>query len=133
MVSGRHALLTCDVWEHAYYLDYQDRRQDFLAQFFDHLANWEFAAERLALEGEGSYTGARSYREGAERFSRSGKVGEAATAARRAFEGPEGEVLRQAEEEGRLRGQGDRRKRAAAEPGVGGANPKDADPRKGKR
>ena len=41
------ALLTCDVWEHAYYLDYQNRRKDFVQAFLDHLANWEFAASLL--------------------------------------------------------------------------------------
>lgn len=101
MVAGRHALLVCDVWEHAYYLDYQNRRQDFIAAFLDHLVNWEFAAERLRLQGEGSYTGARQYREGAERFARSGRVEEAASAARRAVDDAEGEALRQAEEQGR--------------------------------
>ena len=44
---GQNALLTCDVWEHAYYLDYQNRRKDYLATFIDRLANWEFAASRL--------------------------------------------------------------------------------------
>ena len=41
------ALLTCDVWEHAYYLDCQNRRKDFVQSFLDHLANWEFAASQL--------------------------------------------------------------------------------------
>ena len=41
------ALLTCDVWEHAYYLDYQNRRKDFVQAFLDHLANWEFAEAHL--------------------------------------------------------------------------------------
>jgi Fe-Mn family superoxide dismutase len=41
------ALLTCDVWEHAYYLDYQNRRKDFVQAFLDHLANWEFAVSQL--------------------------------------------------------------------------------------
>ncbi len=41
-------LLTCDVWEHAYYLDYQNRRPDFLQVFLDSLINWDFAAENLA-------------------------------------------------------------------------------------
>ena len=41
------ALLTCDVWEHAYYLDYQNRRKDFVEAFLDHLANWDFAASQL--------------------------------------------------------------------------------------
>ena len=35
-------LLTVDVWEHAYYLDYQNKRADYLSSFFEHLINWEF-------------------------------------------------------------------------------------------
>lgn len=41
------AVLTCDVWEHSYYLDYQNRRKEFVEAFLDHLANWEFAASQL--------------------------------------------------------------------------------------
>ena len=48
MTSGQTALLTCDVWEHAYYLDYQNRRADFLKAFLENMANWEFAAQQLA-------------------------------------------------------------------------------------
>jgi superoxide dismutase, Fe-Mn family len=48
MVQGQTALLTCDVWEHAYYLDYQNRRADFVGVFLDHLVNWDFAAKNLA-------------------------------------------------------------------------------------
>ncbi|MCX7010740.1 MAG: superoxide dismutase [Kiritimatiellaeota bacterium] len=47
LVHGQDALLTCDVWEHAYYLDYQNRRKDFLQMFVDHLVNWEFEASQL--------------------------------------------------------------------------------------
>jgi Fe-Mn family superoxide dismutase len=47
MAHGQTALLTCDVWEHAYYLDYQNRRKDFVQAFLEHLANWDFAASRL--------------------------------------------------------------------------------------
>jgi len=47
MVSGQTALLTCDVWEHAYYLDYQNRRPDFVQTFLDHLVNWDHVAGLL--------------------------------------------------------------------------------------
>ncbi|MDP9196598.1 MAG: superoxide dismutase [Pseudomonadota bacterium] len=48
VAHGRQALIVCDVWEHAYYLDYQNRRGDFLKAFLDSLVNWDFAAEQLA-------------------------------------------------------------------------------------
>jgi Fe-Mn family superoxide dismutase len=40
-------LLTLDVWEHAYYLDYLDRRADYVRFVFDRLLNWEFADENF--------------------------------------------------------------------------------------
>ena len=49
MVHGMTALLTCDVWEHAYYLDYQNRRADYVDIFLNHLVNWDFANIQLGL------------------------------------------------------------------------------------
>jgi Fe-Mn family superoxide dismutase len=46
--DGQTALLACDVWEHAYYLDYQDRRADFVDVFLNHLVHWDFVAAQLA-------------------------------------------------------------------------------------
>lgn len=40
-------LLTLDVWEHAYYLDYQNRRADYIGAYLDKLMHWRFAAENL--------------------------------------------------------------------------------------
>lgn len=55
---GCTPLLVCDLWEHAYYLDYKNVRKDYLEGWFDRLANWSFAGQQFA-EATG---GARGYR-----------------------------------------------------------------------
>lgn len=47
ITQGLTPLLTIDVWEHAYYLDYQNKRADHVNAVIDKLINWEFAAENL--------------------------------------------------------------------------------------
>ena len=47
LAHGQVPLLTVDVWEHAYYLDYQNRRAEFVAAFMDRLVDWSFVATQL--------------------------------------------------------------------------------------
>lgn len=51
MAHGRRCILTIDVWEHAYYLDYQNRRADFLKAVCDKLLNWDFALQNFQRAG----------------------------------------------------------------------------------
>lgn len=96
MLNGKQAILTCDVWEHAYYLDYQNERPKFIDVFLSELANWEFAAARFALRGEGDSLSARDYQSAQHRFATSGKVQGKARDAAQAIDSDEGAELERA-------------------------------------
>ena len=48
LVHGGKPILGCDVWEHSYYIDYRNRRPDYLKAWVDHLVNWDYVAELYA-------------------------------------------------------------------------------------
>jgi len=47
LTHGKTPLLTIDVWEHSYYLDYQNKRADYVAGWLDKLVDWSFAEKNL--------------------------------------------------------------------------------------
>jgi len=47
LVDGMKPILGCDVWEHSYYIDYRNKRPDYLKAFLDNLVNWEFVSSQL--------------------------------------------------------------------------------------
>jgi len=47
LVDGMKPILGCDVWEHSYYIDYRNKRPDYLKAFLDNLVNWEFVTSQL--------------------------------------------------------------------------------------
>ena len=48
LAHGKSALLTCDVWEHAYYIDYRNARGGYVDAFLEHLINWDFVAGNMS-------------------------------------------------------------------------------------
>ena len=52
LVHGAKPILVADVWEHSYYIDYRNRRADYLKTFLDHLANWEHAEALFETAGK---------------------------------------------------------------------------------
>ena len=48
LAHGQKALLTIDVWEHAYYIDFRNRRPDYISTFLEKLVNWDFVNQNLA-------------------------------------------------------------------------------------
>ena len=47
LVSNMKPIMGCDVWEHSYYVDYRNRRPDYLKSFLENLVNWEFVESQL--------------------------------------------------------------------------------------
>ena len=96
MLQGQQALLTCDVWEHAYYLDYQNERPKFLDTFLKKLVNWKYVAERFDLRGEGDAMSARDYQSAQHAYAKSGAVEGSARRAAQALDSDEGAALEEA-------------------------------------
>ena len=47
IIDSMKPILGCDVWEHSYYIDYRNRRPEYLDKFLDSLVNWEFVDSLL--------------------------------------------------------------------------------------
>jgi superoxide dismutase, Fe-Mn family len=58
LVHGATPILGCDVWEHSYYIDYRNRRPDYLKAFIEHMVNWEHVAEMLDAAGKSAHMAA---------------------------------------------------------------------------
>jgi superoxide dismutase, Fe-Mn family len=93
MLHGWQALLTCDVWEHAYYLDYQNERPKFIEAFLKRVANWDFAGQRFEMRGEGDALSARDYQKEQQAFAQSDAAEGGARRAAQALDSDEGAAL----------------------------------------
>jgi Fe-Mn family superoxide dismutase len=58
LTAGKNTLAVCDVWEHAYYIDYRNNRKGFIETFVDQLIDWSFVEQRLEAPGQSLDTGA---------------------------------------------------------------------------
>ena len=47
LTDGMFPLIVCDIWEHAYYIDFRNKRLDYVSVFLDHMVNWDFASMRM--------------------------------------------------------------------------------------
>ena len=47
LTDNMEPLIACDVWEHAYYIDFRNRRPDYVSVFLDHMVNWDFASMHM--------------------------------------------------------------------------------------
>ena len=47
LTDGMSPLIACDVWEHAYYIDFRNKRPDYVSVFLDHMVNWDFASMHM--------------------------------------------------------------------------------------
>ncbi|HET7757582.1 MAG TPA: Fe-Mn family superoxide dismutase, partial [Steroidobacteraceae bacterium] len=66
LVRGDTALLALDLWEHAYFLDYQNRRSAYVSAFLEELVDWDFANRVLAALPAPAEAGSMRPRAGAE-------------------------------------------------------------------
>jgi Fe-Mn family superoxide dismutase len=58
MRNGYRPLLTLDVWEHAYYLDFQNERASYVDAYLEHLVNWRFAEQNMSERADTKETAA---------------------------------------------------------------------------